>query len=221
MDILYQNRELFSIDWAIALFVLVFALLAINRLIYYVRFEDFIKLPLSDKYVKIYRDPTNLKSSFTISMFVIQLVSFSFLILLFLGAKEYLNQYDWIDFVKVANLLVFFVISKFLIDKIVADVFDIQVFADKYNLLKVNYRTYLGVLLLPLVMLLFFQPKLLNIGLLLALVMVVFINVLLFIKIFKSNRKVIIGNLFYFILYLCTLEIAPYLILYKWIDNYK
>jgi len=28
------------------------------------------------------------------------------------------------------------------------------------------------------------------------------------------------GNLFYFILYLCTLEIAPYLILYKWIENY-
>ncbi|HLV47327.1 MAG TPA: DUF4271 domain-containing protein [Flavobacterium sp.] len=220
MDILYQNREWWSVDWSIGLFVLAFALLAVNRLIYHVRFEEFMKLPLSDKYIKIYRDPANLKSSFTISMFAIQLVSFSFLILLFLGTQNYLNQYDWIDFIKVINFLILFVITKYLIEKIISELFDIQVFADRYNLLKVNYRTYLGIILLPLSMLMFFQPKLLNVGLLIALVMVVFINVLLFVKIYKSNRKAIVSNLFYFILYLCTLEIAPYLILYKWIENY-
>lgn len=220
MDILYQNREWWSVDWSIGLFVLAFALLAVNRLIYHVRFEEFMKLPLSDKYIKMHRDPANLKSSFTISMFAIQLVSFSFLILLFLGMKNYLNQYDWIDFIKVINFLILFVITKYLIEKIISELFDIQVFADKYNLLKVNYRTYLGIILLPLSMLMFFQPKLLNVGLLIALVMAVFINVLLFVKIYKSNRKAIMSNLFYFILYLCTLEIAPYLILYKWIENY-
>lgn len=221
MDILYQNRELWSVDWAIGLFVLAFTVLAINRLMYHVRFEEFVKLPVSDKYVKIYRDPANLKSSFTISMFAVQLIAFSFVILLFLGAKNYLNQYSWIDFVKVINVLILFVLAKYLIDKIISELFDIQVFADRYNLMKVNYRTYLGVVLLPLSMLMFFQPRLLNIGLWIALAMVGFINILLFVKIYQTNRKTITGNLFYFILYLCTLEIAPYLILYKWIENYK
>lgn len=221
MDILYQNRELWSVDWAIGLFVLSFSLLAVNRLMYHVRFEEFVKLPVSDKYVKIYRDPANLKSSFTISMFAVQLIAFSFVILLFLGAKNYLNQYSWIDFVKVINVLILFVLAKYLIDKIISELFDIQVFADRYNLMKVNYRTYLGVVLLPLSMLMFFQPRLLNIGLWIALAMVGFINILLFVKIYQTNRKTITGNLFYFILYLCTLEIAPYLILYKWIENYK
>lgn len=221
MDILYQNREMWSVDWAIGLFVLAFTVLAINRLMYHFRFEEFIKLPVSDKYVKIYRDPANLKSSFTISMFAVQLIAFSFVILLFLGAKNYLNQYSWIDFVKVINVLILFVLAKYLIDKIISELFDIQVFADRYNLMKVNYRTYLGVVLLPLSMLMFFQPRLLNIGLWIALAMVGFINILLFVKIYQTNRKTITGNLFYFILYLCTLEIAPYLILYKWIENYK
>lgn len=32
---------------------------------------------------------------------------------------------------------------------------------------------------------------------------------------YKTNRKLIITNFFYFILYLCALEISPYIILYK------
>ena len=220
MDIIYLDREMWSVDWAIALFLLSFALLAINRQVFQAKFDEFIKLPISDKYIKIYKDPSNLKSTFAISMFVIQLVSFSFLILLFLGANDYLNPYHWIDFVKVANLLMLFVLVKYLLDKIISECFDIQLFADRYNLMKLNYRTYLGVLLLPLSMLMFFQAQMLQIGFWIALGLTVFIHILLFIKMYKSNRKSILGNLFYFILYLCTLEIAPYLILYKWIENY-
>lgn len=220
MEILYLNRELWSVDWAIGLFVLSFALLAVNRLVFHYRFDEFVKLPLTDKYIKIYRDTSNLKSSFTMSMFAVQLVSYSFVILLFLGTQNYLNAYNWVDFLKVINFLVLFVLTKFLIDKIIAECFDIQLFSDKYNLMKVNYRTYLGVILLPLAMLMFFQPALLQVGLWITLLLIVFINILLFAKIYKSNRNAIVGNLFYFILYLCTLEIAPYLILYKWIENY-
>lgn len=220
MDIIYLDREMWSVDWAIALFLLSFALLAINRQVFQAKFDEFIKLPISDKYIKIYKDPSNLKSTFAISMFVIQLVSFSFLILLFLGVNDYLNPYHWIDFVKVANLLMLFVLVKYLLDKIISECFDIQLFADRYNLMKLNYRTYLGVLLLPLSMLMFFQAQMLQIGFWIALGLTVFIHILLFIKMYKSNRKSILGNLFYFILYLCTLEIAPYLILYKWIENY-
>lgn len=220
MDIIYLDREMWSVDWAVALFLLSFALLAINRQVFQAKFDEFIKLPISDKYIKIYKDPSNLKSTFAISMFVIQLVSFSFLILLFLGVNDYLNPYYWIDFVKVANLLMLFVLVKYLLDKIISECFDIQLFADRYNLMKLNYRTYLGVLLLPLSMLMFFQSKILQVGLWIALGLTVFIHILLFIKMYKSNRKSILGNLFYFILYLCTLEIAPYLILYKWIENY-
>ena len=32
---------------------------------------------------------------------------------------------------------------------------------------------------------------------------------------YKTNGKLIITNFFYFILYLCALEISPYIILYK------
>ncbi|MFY7811728.1 MAG: DUF4271 domain-containing protein [Flavobacterium sp.] len=43
--------------------------------------------------------------------------------------------------------------------------------------------------------------------------MITYINIL---KFFKSK---LISNLFYFILYLCTLEIAPYYFIYYWFKN--
>ncbi|WP_304138277.1 DUF4271 domain-containing protein [Mesonia mobilis] len=45
--------------------------------------------------------------------------------------------------------------------------------------------------------------------------MLVLTNIFSLLLIYRKNQSLITGNWFYFILYLCTLEIAPYFILYK------
>ena len=75
---LLHDRIIESKDWATILFVICAAIIAINKTISSVRFNEFFRLAYSDKYTKIYRDSSNLKSGFTISMFVLQLISFSF-----------------------------------------------------------------------------------------------------------------------------------------------
>ena len=67
-----QERIIESKDWATVLFVLCVGIIAVNKTISSVRFNEFIRLAYSDKYTKIYKDSSNLMSGFTVSMFVLQ-----------------------------------------------------------------------------------------------------------------------------------------------------
>ena len=49
-----QERIIESKDWATVLFVLCVGIIAVNKTISSVRFNEFIRLAYSDKYTKIY-----------------------------------------------------------------------------------------------------------------------------------------------------------------------
>ena len=56
------DRIIESKDWATILFIICVAIIAINKTISSVRFNEFVRLAYSDKYTKIYRDSSNLMS---------------------------------------------------------------------------------------------------------------------------------------------------------------
>jgi hypothetical protein len=221
-----QPRILENNDWATLLFVVAFALVAITKSTYETRFSEFSKLIFSDKYAKIYRDTSNLKGSFIVGLFFVQILSFSFFILLTMdifGCKS-ANGYntlksDWILYIQIATFLLYFILGKFLIEKIVATSFNIDEFVSLFNLQKATYRTYIGVLILPFNAVLFYYDNIPKI------VPLVIIGVALCISLFsyfisiKTYQNIIISKLFYFILYLCALEIAPYYFMYYWITK--
>lgn len=213
-------RILENKDWATVLFVLAFGLIAITKSAYENRFSEYAKLIFSDKYVKIYRDTGNLKNSFTISLFLVQIVSFSFFIQLTMYTFGYTeSKADWVLFIQIVTFLLYFILAKFLIEKIIATSFNIDEFADIFNLQKVTYRTYIGLLILPVNAILFYSDTISEI------VPLIIIGISLCISLFnyfitiKTYQNIILSKLFYFILYLCALEIAPYYFLYYWITN--
>ena len=213
-------RILENKDWATLLFVVTFAVVAMTKSAYETRFSEFSKLIFSDKYAKIYRDNNHLKSSFTIGLFFVQVISFAFFILLTLNIfDDSIKKTDWILFIQIATFLLYFILAKYLIEKIVATSFNIDDFADLFNLQKVTYRTYIGVLILPVNAILFYYNNIPQI------IPLVIIGVSLCLSLYsyfisiKTYQNVIIGKLFYFILYLCALEIAPYYFLYYWITK--
>ena len=55
-DLLGQARSIENKDWATALFILSFAVIAATKSIYENRFSDYSKLIVSDKYNKIYKE---------------------------------------------------------------------------------------------------------------------------------------------------------------------
>ncbi|WP_456313589.1 DUF4271 domain-containing protein [Pseudomonas shirazensis] len=206
-------------DWATLLFVVAFALVAITKSTYENRFSEFSKLIFSDKYAKIYRDTSNLKGSFIVGLFFVQVLSFSFFIQLTLDIFGYASKTDWVLYIQIATFLLYFILGKFLIEKIVATSFNIDEFVSLFNLQKATYRTYIGVLILPINAILFYSDNVPES------VPLVIIGISLCISLFsyfisiKTYQNAIISKLFYFILYLCALEIAPYYFMYYWITK--
>ncbi|WP_281231687.1 DUF4271 domain-containing protein [Flavobacterium gelatinilyticum] len=213
-------------DWATALFVLTFAVVAMTKSAYETRFTEFSKLIFSDKYAKIYRDNSHMKSSFTVGLFFVQVISFAFFIQLTMSifsanskTADVISKTDWILFIQIATFLLYFILAKYLIEKIVAVSFNIEEFVELFNLQKVTYRTYIGVLILPINAILFYYNNIPTIVPLAIIGISLCISLYSYFISIKTYQNAIIGKLFYFILYLCALEIAPYYFLYYWITK--
>lgn len=206
-------------DWATLLFMLAFAAVAITKSAYENRFSEFTRLIFSDKYVKIYRDVSHLKSSFTVALFFVQIVSYSFFIQLTMHIFGYASKTDWMLFIQIATFLTYFILAKYLIEKIIGTSFNIDEFVDLFNLQKATYRTYIGILILPLNAVLFYRDDISESVPLAIIGVSVCISMFSYFISIKTYQNTIISKLFYFILYLCTLEIAPYYFLYYWITK--
>ncbi len=203
-------------DWATALFVLSFAIIAITKSIFENRFGDFANLIFSNKYTKVYKDNSHLKSGFTIALFLVQVISLAFFIQLSLSYFGHASKTDWVLYIQIFTFLIFFILSKYLIEKIIATSFNIEEFMNQFNLQKVTYRTYIGLLILPINVILFYYDSFSRNISLAIIAIVLTINVLTYLISIKNYQNIILGKLFYFILYLCTLEIAPYYFMYYW-----
>lgn len=214
LETVFQPRVIDFKDWATYLFILSFVFIAIAKSTFETRFKDFLRILVSDKYIKVYKDPSHLMSGFTILLFIVQLISFSFFIQLTLHQLGYVSKTDWVTYIRIFTFFGVFVLSKFLVEKIVATIFNIDEFAEQFNLQKVSYRTFIGVILLPVNIYLFYNDNSSNsliygiIGLILT------INLFTYFISLKIYQNLFIGKALYFILYLCTLEIGPYYFIY-------
>ncbi|OAB31270.1 protein of unknown function [Flavobacterium fryxellicola] len=205
-----------SKDWATVLFVLSFAIVAITKSVFENRFGDFANLLFSNKYTKVYKDSAHLKSSFTLGLFFVQVISLAFFIQISLSYFGYASKTDWLLYIQIFTFLVFFILSKYLIEKIIATSFNIEEFMEQFNLQKVTYRTYIGLFILPFNIILFYNDSFSRNIPLVIIAIILIINVLTYLISIKNYQNLIFGKLFYFILYLCALEIAPYYFMYYW-----
>ena len=201
-------------DWVTILFVIAFALLVVTKTAFENRFRDFINLLINDKYLKIYKDSSNLMSWFTILLFVVQLISISFFLQLVLSYFGYTTKTNWVTFIQIFTFLSFFILSKFLIEKIIATSFNIENFTEQFNLFKVSYRTYIGLLLLPVNIIMYYTNIMNTYAIIGIMVILLIINAVTYLVSLKNYQKLLLSKLFYFILYICALEIAPYYFMY-------
>lgn len=216
IDTLFHLRIETSRDWATAVFIFAFSLIAITKSFFEIRFNDFIRLLISDKYIKIYKEGNHLVSGFNSIMFVVQIISFSFFIQLIGCHYGYFEKTNGIVFVQITTFLTFFILSKFIIERIIAIAFDIEEFSEQFNLQKVSYRSYLGLFVLLVDFILFYNNNFTITLINIIIVIILTINSATYVISLKKYQNLLFGKLFYFILYLCALEIAPYYFIYYW-----
>ncbi|MGL2992490.1 DUF4271 domain-containing protein [Flavobacterium sp. TSSA_36] len=216
MEPVLQLRIIENKDWATALFVVSLVLIALTKSVFENRFSDFTKLIYSDKYIKLYRDSSHLMSGFTLTLFVVQILSFAFFLQLFLSYDGRASKSDWMLFIQLFTFITYFILSKFLIEKIIATAFKIEDFMEQFNLKKVTYRTYIGLILLPIDLILYYFDAFSKNIFLPIFTILLIINTFTYLLTIKNYQNLIMSKLFYFILYLCALEIAPYYFMYYW-----
>lgn len=216
MELEILHREPLTVDWATLLFVATLGIIVITRNAFPVRFFEFLKLFISNKYLSTYRDANNIKSGFTISLFVVQLVSLSVFIHYVLAVLGLSYLDDITSYARVFSVLLFFILIKYFLEQIIAVCFGIEEFVGQYNLVKLTYRSFIGLLMFPIVVVLFYNQFLSTYLLWGVLIAFALSNLVLFILLIKNHQKLISRFILYFILYLCTFEIAPYIILYHW-----
>ena len=124
-------------------------------------------------------------------------------------------SFNFLEFIDIIQIIITFLVLKNLTEIVISWVFNIQWLTNLYLNEKINYNSLIGLIILPInVLILYFFSPSINI-------LFVFIYIILLLKLtayvnsFILHQKTIKKSWFYFILYLCTLEIMPYLLLYN------
>ena len=208
----YVERTIESNDWIILILVGCFVALAIVSVLYKKKFQDFIKLPVSNNFFISKGKTDEIRHPFNIILFCIQIISIAFFIYLFFSEEARSNPGL---FIQIITGVFVFVLVKLLVEKMIGAIFSMDEVISRYIFQKVTYRNFLTLLLFTANLFFYFafDP---NLTVLLVFTGVfALLNGLIIFYSFKNYRTLLFSNFFYFLLYLCTLEISPYFIVYK------
>lgn len=208
------SHTLFTLLMLICLIVV-----AVSKLIAPKRFNDFVFVIGNFKYLKIYAREQKFFDNYDGLLFVNLIISLAIFIALCHESITGIPTNDISIIIKLILGIGVFVLIKVLIERLIGSLFEIDNLMDAYLFQKISYKNYLGLLLLPINAILAYNitPNLHIIYLVITLLTIVNISGL--ITSFKAHQNIIKHNLFYFILYLCAFEIAPYIILYALISQ--
>ncbi len=208
------STEIFTI-----LFVICLLLLTITKIVYSKRFKEFTLLLINFRYVKVFSREQKFLDTFEALLFsnlIIGLGVFCYLSWGFITNTGSISQFNIFKFTIVIG--VFFLI-KVLTERLLSSALDIEGIVNDYIFQKISYRNFIGILLLPINIFLVYSVRLTQIGIISIVIFLLLVNAVGLYFFYKRNQIVIKKNIFYFILYLCTLEISPYIILYKTVTS--
>ena len=215
-DINLIDRVVLDTNWATFLFLVISFLITLTKSIYSSRFSDFMKLTSTTKYINRYTTSNKNNLWFDLFFAVIQLISYSLTIHLILDGFKLINKYDFVTFLIILCILVSLKMLKFAISYFIASVFDISKWYTKYHFQKNSYKNLISIYLFPINLVLFFNDSIGEIVIYGTVILFILMNTFAYLQTLRLNMDKIPHKIIYFFLYLCTLEIAPYIVVCYW-----
>ena len=208
-------REVISNEWFTILIVLSLGVLAFAKFTYSLRFNEYLGVLGNSKYLKIYAREQKFFDQFDALLFTNLIIAVS--IFSFIGYNTIIEdlEFDLQLFSKIILGLGALILIKIMLERLIGSLFDIDSLIDAYIFQKTNYKNYLGLILLLVNIVLIYgitPTEGIIYGVLIVLTLV---NLFGIFTSFRMHQKLLLSNILYFILYLCALEIGPYIILYK------
>jgi hypothetical protein len=117
------------------------------------------------------------------------------------------------------GLIALGIVLKIGFELLIGFVFDLYKPLNVLTFQQISSINFAGVLLLPMNALLVFYLNFEKSAVLIVVLLVLFVLILGMVKTIQSNLKLILSNFLYFILYICTLEFGPYIIIYNYLNQ--
>ena len=199
-------------------YLLIFSSLAIARLLFDQRLYQNTTLFLSRKYLLIYfnREKRNTLTLFQTIMIVPQLLVISLLFFMignFSFPDKFVSEFE--TYIKILIVVILYFGLRFLLGLLVSSILNLRKIHNKILYEKTSYFNTIILWILPLLVLSSYAPIHRELNLKLTGILFVVLVAMRYALLIINNKKLILSNLFYFILYLCTLEIVPLLIISK------
>lgn len=211
-------RNFESYDWFTMSLILLFIGIIILKQYNIVKYSQFIKIGFSDIYWTNKKKEGRLVNTFEVIIFTLPHFIIAQIIYLYLEKFNYevlFNFYPLFNVLIIFSILCLFSTTKYYLEKLINRCLANSSYLNFYLFYKQVIWTYAVFLGLPFLVLSVYLPyekfDILSLSLL---IMVLFYAIKLISFIYK-NRGILNMYWYYFILYLCTLEIAPYFFLYK------
>ena len=205
-------------DWISYILLFALVILVVVKLMFSERLQLSLQLLFSKKYVLVFgREKILVFNGFNVLMIIFQLIIFSFLAYFLL--KNYFNVFyqnkEYSLFGLIVIILFLSYATKYLLDKFIFKLFNNDKLHEKITFLNSSYLNIVALLLFPLILLFVYSPFFNEYILIFTLFLAFILMCLKLFLMINNNKSIIVKNLFYFILYLCALEIAPIIIILK------
>nr|WP_299171753.1 DUF4271 domain-containing protein [uncultured Allomuricauda sp.] len=201
-----------SMDWMTIVLFLSMVILALGKYLFQARFLNFIILPFNNRYVVLHSKKGRLLNWFHILLTLFQLINLSLFLFLVIKTFFGFEEDPLLSFLMIMGVVVLFQLVKLALQFVKGYVFNTQSLIAELLFNKTSYLNYSSLIMFVANVVLIYIAGSSKIVFYVAFILIVSINAIGFIKLLKNYQKAIVPNLFYFILYLCTLEIAPLVI---------
>ena len=209
------ERIFISKDWITIVLMIIFTLLILNRIKFSERFYKLQYILLNNSYINSYSKASPLVFNvFNILFFAVATLTISFILFITLNLyyPDHIS-YDFIFFLKTLFFVVTFTVLRIILGFLLGSLFEREKEQRYFSFLKISYLANFSLMTIPLITINLYTESTLYTHFLLVYSLVLFLYY--YVLILKNNQSFIFRNSFYIILYICTLEIAPFLIIFK------
>ena len=213
----FELREISNTDWITILLVASLFLIVIAKELFSGRFTNFIILPFNNKYIFLYNKKDRLFNWFNLFVTGFQLLNFSLFAYLCFTAvlAPKLATYPF-SYVLILGGALLYILLKMVIQLANGYIFSNTKFVSELIFKKLTYFNYSSLVMFKANVLLTYVTPGSHAVVFGGIALVLALNAIGWYTILKNYQNYLTAYFFYFILYLCALEIAPVL----WIASY-
>jgi hypothetical protein len=209
-----------NFDWVTLIIFSSIIFLVVAKSLFYGRFLNFIILPFNNKYIFMYNKKDKLMNWFNIFFTIFQIINFSVFVYLAWTVlwRPEPGSSPFIFPIILASLLLFLIV-KIMLQLGSGFIFGSTKTISELIFKKLSYLNYSGLIMLIANIILTYIAKDSAIVVYIAALLILFVNSIGWVTVLRNHQKFLAYNFFYFILYLCALEIAPLVIIGSYLKD--